>query len=132
MMTYTISPSDLEQIAKLPPEIASLAPKYPVQLVNVADSWNRKPLPENYIPREIEVYCTDDENPCIYVFEGELIDFIPVEAERKSTSLTIVIDGEFVYIEIEGQEILNRLGGVVLPEIIGVPEDVIPIIVEIT
>jgi hypothetical protein len=119
-MTYTVSPSYFE---KLPPDIASLADRYPVQLVNVADSWDKKPLPENYIPREIEVYCTEDETPRIYVFEGELIDFIPMEAERKSTSLTMIIDGQFVYIEIEGREILNRLGGVILPEIVLIPEN---------
>jgi hypothetical protein len=124
-MTYTISPADLEQIAKLPPEIAALAPKYPIQLVNVADSWNNKPLPENYIPRDIEVYCGDSEEVLIYVLEGEILDFNPVEADRKSTSLSVRIDGDFVYIEIEGKEILNKLGGVILPEISFSPEEIL-------
>jgi len=125
-MHSSLTEYERNKIAKLPAKIAELADRYLIQVLNVADSWDKKPLPENYTPHYVSVYCGDNEDSSMLVLDGELIDFTPVEAERKSTSLSIKIDGTFVYIEIEGQEILNKLGGVVLPEINLLYQEIIP------
>lgn len=117
IMYFSLTEYERNKISKLPAEIAALADRHLIQVLNVADSWDKQPLPENYSPHYISVYCGDDEDSSILVLDGELIHYTPVKAERKSTSLSIKIDGNFVYIEVEGQEILNKLGGVVLPEI---------------
>lgn len=124
-MSSSLTEYEHKIISKLPSEIASLADKYPIQVMNVANSWEIQPLPENYIPHYISVFCGDSEESSIFFLDGELVDYTPVNVERKNTSLSVRIDGNFVYIEIEGQEILNKLGGVVLPEMNFLSEEII-------
>lgn len=41
-----------------------------------------------------------------------------------------MIDGEFAYIEVEGRQVLNKLGGIVLPEVAINPELLIQSIIK--
>ncbi|ODG99637.1 hypothetical protein A4S05_37260 [Nostoc sp. KVJ20] len=40
----------------------------------------------------------------------------------RNSQFAIRIDGEFAYIEVEGRQVLNKLGGIVLPEVAINPE----------
>lgn len=55
-MAYEFSESDLQRIIKLPAWIQTLKDKYPVSVVNTADTWEEQPLPEDYIPKEVEIF----------------------------------------------------------------------------
>ncbi|MHC5746496.1 MAG: hypothetical protein ACYTXT_32300 [Nostoc sp.] len=114
---YPLSDYDRKQIAKLPPDIAALADKYPSEILNTADSWDNLPFDVNYFPECLEVYSGDADDANIFVLNGVLKDYVPVPAEKNTSSITVMIDGEFAYIEIEGRQVLNKLGGIVLPEV---------------
>ncbi|MCC5640008.1 hypothetical protein LC593_30105 [Nostoc sp. CHAB 5844] len=114
-MYYPLTERDRAMISKLPPEIAALANKYPSDIFNAAESWNDPSFPDNYIPETIEIFC--DNESVVFIQDGELQDYQPTIAERNSTTITVIIDSNFAYIEIEGQEILNKLGGVIFPDI---------------
>ncbi|MBD2451149.1 hypothetical protein H6G76_29270 [Nostoc sp. FACHB-152] len=122
-MDYPLNQRDWQIISKLPPEIASLADRYPSEILNTADSWDEEPFPNGYIPESIEVYCGDEE--VVFIIDGLLDFYQPTTIGRNSTSLTVMIDSNFAYIEIEGKEILNKLGGVVLPDIVNYPSEVL-------
>lgn len=124
-MHSSLTDYERQMISKLPSEIASLADRYPIQVMNVAHSWENRPLPENYIPHHISVYCGDSEESSVLFLNGKFVDFTPVQVKRENTSLSVRVDGDFVYIEIEGREVLNKLGGLVLPEISFSPEELI-------
>lgn len=114
-----------QKCLKLPPHLASMANKYFIQyfneFVNVIDCYNDEPFPDGYIPRSLEVYYGVLPTPNIQIIDGILEDYTLPEIERNNPSITVMIDGSFAYIEIEGQEILNKIGGAILPQIIANP-----------
>lgn len=112
------SPDELENLAKLPPEIAALADKYPVEIVNAAEFWNDPLFPDNYIPHLVEIYYGNTDGPDVFVMDGELISFHMRHLEAVTPIIAVQIDDQWAYIQIKGQEILNRLGGVVFPDVI--------------
>lgn len=114
-----ISDYDQQLIDKLPSQIAALIDKYFFEIMNVADNWENPCLPDNYVPNEIELYTSEDlENPIISISNGVLERYtFPKEGNNCLTS-TLMFDGEFVYIEIEGKEVLNKMGNVPFPEMI--------------
>ncbi|MFL9457954.1 hypothetical protein AB0758_44115 [Tolypothrix bouteillei VB521301_2] len=103
-------------LSKLPPRLAQLRQKYPTAIWNAADCWDDAPLPSNYIPQYIEIYYADKaDSPHIY-YENNQVKYINLPTDvRQSQVIQVWIDGECKYIEIEGQIILNKLGGVQLP-----------------
>lgn len=114
-MNYPLTEQDREIIAKLLPEIAELADRYPSEILNAAENWHESPLPKDYQPRFIDVYCGNES--VMFVQDGELRFYSPIPSQRNSVTLTVMIDSNFVYIEVEGKEILNKMGGITLPEI---------------
>ncbi|NDJ26135.1 hypothetical protein GS682_32090 [Nostoc sp. B(2019)] len=114
-----ISDYDQQLIDRLPSHIAALIDKYFFEIMNVADSWENPCLPDNYVANEIELYTSEDlENPIISISNGVLERYaFPKEGNNCSTS-TLMFDGEFVYIEVEGKEVLNKMGNVPFPEMI--------------
>lgn len=118
-MTYSLNQQDRAIISLLPAEIAALADKYPSEILNTAESWDEEPFPCGYIPEFIDVYCGDES--VVFIADGELKFYQPIVIARNLTSLTVMIDSNFAYIEIEGKEILNKLGGVILPDMITSP-----------
>jgi hypothetical protein len=112
---------ELEQLAKLPPEIAALASYYPTDIMNAAEFWHEPPFPENYIPSLIEVYYGDTASSDIFILNGELRDYQIRNFDKSTPSIAVQIDDQWAYIQVEGKEILNRLGGVILPDVIVEP-----------
>jgi hypothetical protein len=115
---FQLSDYELEKIAKLPPEIAALAKNYPSDIFNAAEFWNEPPFPDNYIPELVEIYYGDTDSPDVFIMNGKLEDYRVHNIDDNAQSIAVQIDDQWAYIQIEGKEILNRLGGVVLPDVI--------------
>jgi hypothetical protein len=114
---YHFSEYDLREIAKLPAEIAVLAEKYPCEIINIADAWNEEPFPDGYIPHIFEIYYGTSDDANVYIVDGVLQDYNVPAKGGNTPSVSILFDGNFAYIEIEGREVLNKLGGAVLPHV---------------
>ena len=113
---YTLSRSEIEDIQKMPDWVGKLAEKYPVEIVNASEVWEREKLPRNYVPETIEIYYGNPERAQIVIFGNEVVTFLVTPPEIKT--ITVFIDAYCAYVEVEGKEIVNKLGGVILPEVI--------------
>lgn len=126
-MSYPLTEYDRQQIANLPLEIASLADKYPCEIVNVVESWDDLPFPANYTPQYIEVYANAGDVPNLCVLEGNLTDYLPIETDNAKT-IQVIIDGKFAYIEVEGKVLIDNIGGVIFPVIATNPAELMQIL----
>ncbi len=115
---YPFSDYELRKIEQLPKEIADLAQKYPIDIVNVAESWEELSFPENYIPEIIEVYYGDSAVSDVLVVNGEIQSFTTRELEENEAVIAVHIDGKWAYIQIEGKELINKLDEIILPSVI--------------
>jgi len=122
---YTFTERELEGIQKMPEWMRKLAEKYPVEMVNAGEVWERENLPRNYIPETIEIYYGNPERAQIVIFGTEVVTFLVTPPETKT--ITVFIDAYCAYVEVEGKEIVNKLGGVILPEVIVDPSRFISI-----
>ncbi|MBD2303437.1 hypothetical protein [Nostoc sp. FACHB-190] len=109
---------ELQLLSKLPLDIALLANNYRADILNAAEFWDEPPFPENYVPELVEIYYGDADSPHVFIRKGKLEDYSLIDSDANAKSIAVQIDHQWAYIQIEGQEILNRLGGVVLPEVI--------------
>jgi len=128
---YPLTDYDREQIAiKLPSDIAVLADKYPCEVYNAAEVWDDEPFPFYYVPQYVEIYSDAGEQPSLCILEGVLTDYTPAKREINTSTIQVVIDGKFAYIEIEGRVIINHLGGIVLPEISLNPDKLLQVLLQ--
>jgi len=116
-MVANFSKYELEQLKKLPPEVIMWASKYPIEIINVAESLDDDTLPHGYVPKMVEVYYDIKAAPSIFVHNGVLEDFDIESARKQQQSISMMVDNIWVYIEVEGNIVLNKLGGIVLPNI---------------
>lgn len=118
---------ELKALSKLPLDIAALANNdvNRVSIINAADYWDEPPFPENYIPEFIEIYYEDADSPHIFIVNGQLKDYNVANLPDTTNTLSVLIDDQWAYIQIEGNVILNRLGGVVLPDVLVSPSSLI-------
>ncbi|MBD2596049.1 hypothetical protein H6G74_17200 [Nostoc spongiaeforme FACHB-130] len=118
---------ELKALSKLPFDIAVLANNelYRNSLMNAADYWDEPPFPENHIPEFIEVYYGDADSPHIFIVNGELQDYDVANLPDTSKTISVLVDDQWTYIEIEGKVILNRLGGAILPDILVSPSSLV-------
>ena len=114
-----LTKQELEQIRKrLPPRIQALKDKYPQAVYNVSEAWGLKPYPHGYIPESIDIYYADDPTGAdISFFEGKLISF-DLEPSKDKDVIKMSVDDEWAYIQVGGRVLLNRLGEVILPEML--------------
>lgn len=125
-----LSPYEIREIdQKLPTHLAALKTKYPCAVFNAADTQELPPLPE-YKPESLEIYYGDEDNPedlpNISFKNGEL-DFLHLtESCVNNPVIQVSVDGEWAYIEVEQQILLDRLGEVELPELPeSIPDEVL-------
>lgn len=118
MSEYQFTEYELQQLAKLPAGIAALAEKYPVDIVSAAEYWDMPPLPEGYVPDNIEIYYDDHYQPYLSIECGKLTSFQLREPGNEPTTVVVMLDHNWAYAQIEGRVILDRLGGVVLPDVL--------------
>jgi hypothetical protein len=123
--------SEYELLTRLPLDVAALVDNYHTDIINAAEFWNEPPFAENYIPEFIEIYYGDAESPHIFIVNGELKDY-DVNLLDNTKSISVLVDDQWAYIQIEGQVILNRLGGVVLPDVLVSPSTLINSLVGVT
>lgn len=116
-MAYDFVPCELEAIAKLPVEMQALKDKYPIQIVNVADYFFEPPLPEGYVPEILEIFYDLASEPAMLFLHGKLDCFTPQAPDPNASLVAVMADGHWVYTEIEGKVLLDRRGGLVLPEV---------------
>ncbi|BAY14082.1 hypothetical protein [Calothrix sp. NIES-2098] len=107
---------ELHLLAKLPLDVAALAEKYRIDIINAAEFWDEPPFPDNYVPEMIEIYYGNTISPHVFILNGQLEDYKLDDLDINRKSIAVQIDDQWAYIQVEGQEILNRLGGVVLPD----------------
>lgn len=127
-----LSEYELQLLTKLPLDIVALVNNYRTDVINAAEFWNEPPFPENHIPEFIEIYYGDAESPHIFIMNGEIKDYKVSNLPDNTKSISVLIDDQWAYIQIEGKEILNRLGGVVLPDVLVSPSTLINSLVGVT
>lgn len=127
-----LSEYELQLLSKMPLDIASLVNNYRTEILNAAEFWGEPPFPENHVPQFIEIYYGDAESPHIFIVNGELKDYNVTNLPDNTKSISVLIDDQWAYIQIEGDVILNRLGGVVLPDVLVSPSTLINSLVGVT
>lgn len=127
---YPLNDYDRQEIAKLPPDIAALADKYPCEIVNVVDGWDDEPFPLNYVPQYVEIYSDAGAKASLCILNGVLTDYTPANPEINTSTVQVIIDGKFAYVEIEGRVIINHLGGAILPEIAVNPSELLQVLLK--
>ena len=123
---YKLSDIELQEIAtKMPPDIVALSNKYPIEVLNAAEFLETPPLPDNYTPKIVEIYYANTESPGVFIKEGKLENYVIREPDKDRNLIAVMLDYEWTYIQIEGKVILNRLGGVILPDVLIDPKTLI-------
>ncbi|BAZ02850.1 hypothetical protein NIES37_68630 [Tolypothrix tenuis PCC 7101] len=120
-----LSEYELQLLSKLPLDIAALVKNYRTDIINAAEFWDEPPLTVNHVPEFIEIYYGDAESPHIFIVNGELQDYNVTNLPDNTKSISVLIDDQWAYVQIEGQVILNRLGGVILPDVLVSPSSLI-------
>lgn len=120
-----LSEYELQLLSKLPLDIAALVNNYHTDIINAAEFWDEPPFPVNYVPEFIEIYYGDAESPHIFIVNGELQDYNVTNLPDNNKSISVLIDDQWAYVQIEGQVILNRLEGVILPDVLVSPSSLI-------
>lgn len=118
----TLSPYEEQQIhQKLPPQLAALKSKYPSAVYNAASSQHLPLLAPDIKPKLINIYYgEDDDDTCLpnISFKDGKLDFLYlVEKCVDNPVIQIEADSTWIYIEIERQILLDRLGDLELPNI---------------
>lgn len=118
----TLSPYEEQQIhQKLPPQLAALKSKYPSAVYNAASAQHLLPLAPDIKPKLINIYYGEEDNdtylPNISLKDGKL-DFLYLTEECVNNPvIQIEADSNWIYIEVEQQILLDRLGDLELPKI---------------
>ncbi len=117
-MVLRLTKYKLEQIRKkLPPSIQFLKDEYPQTTYNISEAWDLEPLPDGYVPDYIGVFYGDDARGShICLSFGELLPLKLTPPPDKDV-VKVSIDDEWAYIQIKDKVLLDRLGGVVLPDL---------------
>lgn len=117
-MAKKLSERKLKQIAKLPKEIQAWKDKYPNAVYNVSEAWDVPPLPEGHIPEDIAIYYADETmGSDILIYQGVLHNF-ELDPPKDKKVIKMAVDDDWAYIQVERTVLLDRLGGVVLPDIL--------------
>lgn len=118
-MVYQLSAAQIHDIErKLPPDIAALKERYPVGIALFADYYDAPPFPQGYKPKLIEIYFDELADGPGIVFQqdkGLTFDFDFYTPEP--TTFFMDVDHQVAYIRLGSMVLLNRIEGIVLPDI---------------
>ena len=115
-MNYEFALYELQQIALLPLDIQALKDKYPVDIANVAEYYFEPPLELGYKPTVVEFFYDDASEPEMMILDGKLDCLEPRKPNPNYPLTAMMVDGHWVYMEIEGRVLLDRRGGMIMPE----------------
>lgn len=91
--------------------------KYPNAVMNAQDGAKHPPLSSQYQALEIEFFIGDNPFDSVYYLRhGKVVDFNLKNAASEPVD-QILIDDVWAYIEADGEVLLDRLGGFILPPI---------------
>lgn len=124
----TLSPYEEQLIQeKLPPQLSAFTSKYPSAVYNAASVQHLPPLTVDTKPSLINIYYGDEDNnaclPNLSFKDGKLDLLYLTEECVNSPVIQIEVNSDWVYIEIEKQIILDRIGDLQLPKIENITED---------
>lgn len=89
---------------------------------NANDCIDIAPYPEGYKPKAIEIYYGDAPSDSTYYYrDGKWVD-INLENMEDESVVQILIDAQWAYIQAGNEVLLDRIGGVELPEIPSIDE----------
>ncbi len=110
---------ELAQIRRrLPRDIQAYKDKYPQCVYNTSEAWGASPFPHGYVPEEISIYYSDNTNGSDITFrEGKIVVF-KINSPKDKDVIKVSIDDEWAYIQVGGKVLLDRLGEVILPDIL--------------
>jgi hypothetical protein len=91
--------------------------QYPNAKLNAEDSINLTPFPNGYRPREVEVYLGDSSEDSVYHYRNGRWFDISLQNITDESVVQILVDNRWAYIQAENKVLLDKLGGVVLPEV---------------
>lgn len=114
-----LSERDLAQIReRLPKDLQAYKDKYPQCVYNVSEAWGASPFPHGYVPESVDIYYADDPTGAdISFLEGKLIAF-KLHTPKDKDVIKLSIDDEWAYIQAGGKVLLDRLGEVILPDVL--------------
>lgn len=116
-----LTEKELQRIKKvLPKQIQKFAKDYPQAVYNVAEAWNLKPYPHGHIPEEIAIYYADDPTGvgADIIFDYGKLSVFRVEPPKDRDVIKVSLDDEWAYIQIGKHVLLDRLGEVILPDML--------------
>lgn len=118
----TLSPYEEQQIEQnLPSQLAALKSKYPSAVYNAASAQHLPPLAPDIKPKLINIYYGEEDNdtylPNISFKDGKLDFLYLIEECVDNPVIQVEADSNWIYIEVEQQILLDRLGDLELPKI---------------
>lgn len=123
-----LSTYEEQQIArKLPPQLAAFKSKYPSAVYNAASAKELPSLAPGIEPEIINFYYGEEDNskglPNIS-FKNRKLDLLYLTEDCiNNPVIQVEFDGQWAYIEVEKQALLDRTGNVKLPEIEEISEE---------
>lgn len=114
-MSNQLSEVQLEEIARLPASIQNLRFRYPISVSNAATAYNLPLLTSSDVAKSVEVYYSEAaEEADWFIYNGITIHFDP-KLPLDPFHVRLKVNGDWAYIQIEGQKILDRLGNIKFP-----------------
>lgn len=91
--------------------------QYPNATLNAEEYINTPAFPTGYQPKEIEVYLGDTCEGSTYHYRNNQWFDINLENTTDESVIQILIDDQWAFIQAENKVLLDRMGGVELPEV---------------
>jgi hypothetical protein len=114
---YPFDEAELAAIATLPPKVQALADTYPTVFENFAADYQLPPLPPGTRVEHLEFYYGTENvtGPELFISDGELHS-TELSADSNTNVIQVLGSDGWLYIKVEGYEILNRWLDACLPE----------------
>jgi hypothetical protein len=107
--------SDWAMIADLPEWAQAYADKWPVPTCQAAMYWKEPPAGA-FIPQNIEVYLNGLVDPSLVMTDGKVNFGDIAEFAKPHQAIAIEFESVVRYVEIEGKDLLNTVGRIILPD----------------
>lgn len=90
---------------------------YPNAVINAQDGAMHPQLSAGYHAREIEFFIGDASSDSVCHFKNGKLIYFDIENAKPEPVYQVLIDDVWAYVEADGQILLDRLNGFVLPKI---------------
>jgi hypothetical protein len=107
--------SDWAMVADLPEWAQAYAEAWPVPTCQAAMYWNEAPA-GRMVPKLIEVYLNGRPEAAVVIHRGEVVSGDITEFFGEHKAIAIEFDSIVRYVDIEGKNLLNTVGLLILPD----------------